>query len=326
MLFSSAVTIVTTEPQTGPVSQGNLSFAALEFENYKAELPNSWVGGANVIQIKIVKSRGGRDLRNFNTNRYLLTGNGAFNSPETKDVAQKIAAAEARIFPNTTEFLRAVISELDNDGKTVKGKTKSFPLELRGKFIIPANDKLAPSHIVFALEKEANIGRPGVAYYRHIVTSDEFDKYTADNINPARLTDPNDFGDGFVINFIEALTNAVSGSGLTHALPDAYGDTLVGPRPIVKFRYGGLRLNDPQRPKASGTVNTVKAAQQRINELAQRARYVQAGDNNGPLPDGGDTVIAQLKAKALAIYNALDPELKARIKWPQIFDSNPLTA
>jgi hypothetical protein len=70
----------------------------------------------------------------------------------------------------------------------------------------------------------------------------------------------------------------------------------------------------------------VKAAQQRINELAQRARYVQAGDNNGPLPDGGDTVIAQLKAKALAIYNALDPELKARIKWPQIFDSNPLTA
>jgi hypothetical protein len=324
-VFTNAYTGNTPAPQSGTVAQVAIGFAALEFQNYVLGLPNFWVGGEFVIQIKIVKSRGGRDLKNFNTNRYLFTGGTLFTDPKVKDLATRLAQAESRIFPNTTEFLRAIISNLDASGNTVKGQTKSFPLELRGKFAVPANDKLASPHVVVAIEKEANIGRPGVAYYRHVVTSAELDSYTADNINPPRFTDPNDFGDGFVTNFIEALKNAPAGSGLTAALPDAYGDATVGPRPIVNFRYGGIRMNDPARPKASGKSNTIKAAQQRINELAADARYVQAGDNNGPIPDSGDAVIAALKAKALQIYNSLPPEFQARIKWPAIFDQNPFT-
>jgi hypothetical protein len=322
----TAVTDVTTENLgvlDPPARSRFIGFQSLERERWQRGQYNVWNGAKLVIEIEIRKSQSGRDQEEQFSNRYLFSGSNDTTSDESEQTARNCAELESFMYPSDTNFVRAVIRRLDINSKVMKGNTRSFPLDLIGTFAIPANDTLAPSHVVATFERAAILGRPGASYYRNCVTAGEFEAWTNSRTVPARF-DTSSFTLGGLINPVEVLMlTALGGQSLIPCLPDADHAGIDTPRPVATVRFAGLRLNDPNRPKGSAGVNMLKAAQQKINDLAARARYASRSDNLGNTPATAAQVIIDLKAKASKIYWDLEVEFRARIIWPAVFTPGP---
>lgn len=273
----------------------------------------------------IKKSQDGRDMRSQHSTTYRLIGAPAFNSPQALSAASDLGQNERIIYPTSTYFMYALLRNLDAQGKPLRGQTTTVLLENRGMFAVPVNDKLASNFIVAAIDKKPAMGRSGVTQYRYCTTSEEYDQYIKSGAIPARFTDPNNLGDGFAINFLEGLSN-IGGDGVFKlALPDAYGDTGIAPRPIIAFAFAGFRNNQPYRQKQSPGVSRYQATQKQINKWGADARFASRVDRNGVLPDDADEIVADLKADAVALRQQLPVELRSRIVMPEIFDNNPIT-
>ncbi len=276
-----------------------------------------------MIEIEIRKSISGRDQEEQFSNRYLFTGNNDTTTNDAEATARRCALLESFIYPDTVNFVRAVIRRLDIAGKVVKGNTRSFPLTLIGDFTVPNGDTLAPSHVVATYEKAALLGRPGNSYYRYCVTAGEFDNWTTQRLVPGRFKGTPYTIVGFTAPFDALILTALGVGSLLPCLPDADGAGVDTPRPLATARFAGFRLNDPSRPKGSPGVNMLHAAQAKINDLAARARYASRSDAEGNTTATAVQVIIDLKAKASKIYWDLEVEFRARIIWPMVFNPGP---
>ncbi len=277
------------------------------------------------LRIEIVKSPDGRDRRREFSNEYFIWTGLAYDSEAAEKLAKDIADAERKIYYKRTAFMRAVITHTNSYGLAVKGDQRSFPLEGSGNLALPAGVAMAPADIVALIGKVTPNGPVSYTPYKHCVTAPEYEDYlTLDKI-PDRFRDPGGVADAVTINFIEALRNTIGVTNMRHGLPLRKTAQGTETRLITRYVPGGISIYKATRARDNGVVNTREGIQQQINELASRARYIERGDANGALPDAGDGVIGQLKTKALALYNSLPPEEKSRIKWPTIFDNNPLT-
>jgi hypothetical protein len=285
----------------------------------------SLFGGAKMLEITIIKSLNGRDLNATFDNVYPVAGENDHSSAAAKTFAERLVAAERKIYSTQVEFLRFKIKGTDEFGRLLRAPARSVAVEQRGLFTIAANDHLAPAYLVAAVEKELSQGRASTSLYRHCITAGEYRAYIQDGTTPGRFTDPNNPLDALSINFIEAMKNMSGGNGVHLALPDSRRVAGVGPRLFVDVRFAGIRSNDATRQKVSAIRTRIDGTQKQVNEWAAAARFATAVDDNGVLPDGGDIVLAELKAKAVNLKNALPPEFRARVVMPEIFDSNPLT-
>jgi hypothetical protein len=311
LIYSGTVNDVATAPLVAPRAglRGFRSFASLEQNYLMSGMVNTFPGGDTVLEIEIKKSRGGRNAKDQFTNQYLAGGNVLFSAAGAEDFARDLLAAETAIFPDSVEFLRVIIREIDAAGDGVPFRSRSFPVDALGGFVVPAGEVICPPHIVAAVEKQAISGRPGLSFYRHCITTDEFDDYQTNRTVPAR------FG-----VFLLALQGANSEGGLRLAMPDRVGDDIGGPRYITSFLFGGFRMNDPNRRKDSAKKNTLEAAQQQINEWARSARYAKGAGWPAPPALQIVGIATALRQLALALFNSLDADVRARIKWPAIFD------
>ncbi len=261
-----------------------------------------------MLEIEIKKSRGGRNANDQFTNQYLADGGGIFQDASVETFARDLVAAEQIIMPDNVEFLRVVIRTVDINGDAVPFQSRSFPVDSVGLFTMPAGEVVCPPHIVAAVEKQSISGRPGISFYRHCVTTDEFDDYQTNRTIPVRFP-------AFLV-YMEAMGASM---GLRLAMPDRPGDNAEGPRFISSFLFGGFRMNDPNRRKDSAKKNTLEAAQQQINEWARAARYSKGAGWDVTVPDPRVGVANALRLQALALWNSLEVEVRARIKWPAIF-------
>ncbi len=276
-----------------------------------------------MIEMILHKSQGGRDQVKTFSNRYLFAGNNQIESDEMIDLTRDLMGAEQLLFPTDTNFVRAVVREVTAQVAPIKGRTRSFPLEGAGLFVVPAGDKLAPAHICAVVERAAILGRPGYGYYRHCVTAGEYEAWLNDRTVPARFN-ANYTANGTVYgNIWLAFLDGLNIGALQPVLPDAWGDLLDTPRQIKSMKFGGFRINDPVRPKKSHRAKSIDGFQGEINELARRARQAYKEWTDGTVDVGDVAVIVDLATEAAKIYFSLPISLRGALKWPKIFKALP---
>ncbi len=297
----------------------------LEAKNVSGTFAAWQLQGIKMLKISIIQSLYGRDLKKTFANDFLFTSPLDFDDINVEPVANALASAMRKCAPNWVNFLRYKITDLDAEGRGIRGRFTGDVLNFKGQFVPANGDVIAPPYIVATIRKRPYFGLPGRLDLRHYLTSGEVEEYTKTGAIPNRFRDKDDPADALTYNFIEKLVNAPGNSGLAHALPDAYGDTLNMPRLVKGWVFDTIRSSQDTRPKQSALVSVYQAVQKQINEYAQEARFASRVDRNGVIPDAADVLVAQLKQKALAVYNTLDVAQKTRIRWPIIFDNNPLT-
>ena len=278
-----------------------------------------------MIEIEVVKSPEGKDVNRKFSNRYLLATDLTYRELAVKEKGIQIAAAERLLYFAHTEFMAIIVRGLTNRGVHIEGASKSFALDFNGAMVFPAGGKMAPPNVCAGISKETYNGAAAITPYRHCVTVDEYEAFMRTGDLPVRFRDPNGIADAATVNFIEALHNAIGVGAIRHCLPFRRITPTNQPRLVQTYTPAGIVLNQPTRQKRSGIKNARAAAQQRINELASRARYAQRVDHNGVIPDGADALVRALRAQAVTIYQQLPPDEQSRIVWPAVFDRNPLS-
>jgi hypothetical protein len=311
VIYTALAEITTHSAASAPVAglQGYRSFAALEQNYLMSGMAHNFLGGDTVLEIEIKKSRGGRSANEQFTNQYLAGGNVLYSAAGAETFARALLAAERQAYPTSVEFMRIVIREINEAGDGVPFRSRSFPADALGEFVVPAGQVICPPHICAAVEKQAVNSRPGLSFYRHCVTTDEFDAYQTARTVPARFT-----------TLLAALADTASEGGLRLAMPDRVGDDTELPRYITSFLFGGFRFNDPNRRKDSAKRNTLEAAQQQINEWARSARYAKGAGWPAPPAIQIVSIATALRQQAVNLFESLDADVRARIKWPAIFD------
>jgi hypothetical protein len=327
VIYSDVTTVSTQEnPAQPPQTPAKVpTYSTLEMERWKAGKPNAWTGRDKVIEVEVKMSQGGRDQQETFGNRQLFTGNDDITHADAEQTARNYSTLLSFIYPAETNMVRAVIRQMDANGNPVPGQTRSFPLADTGRFDLPVGDVLAGSNIVATYEKASTLGRPGNSNFRNAVTATEYQEWTRARTVPARFNVTEHTLGSMTDTFMELLKDGVGAGTLTPCLPNGTSAGLDDPRPIVAVRFGGFRVNDPTRPKGSPGQNSLEAAQQRINAYAADARYLQRGQDVGNLPESLTEVMLELKIKASRAYWDLELRLRARINWPDILGSGPLS-
>lgn len=278
-----------------------------------------------MLELILTKAQNGRDQVETFGNRYLYSGNNTIESNEVKNLLLNLQTAEAAFYPTETNFVRGICREVDNNVVAIKGRTRSIPLEGQGTFVIPDGDKLAPAHVCAVVERAAILGRPGYGYYRYCTTVSEYEAWLKDRTVPARFSAANTTIGGNTSTVWLAMLNSVGLGTLTPVLPDAWGDTLNAPRPIVSITFGGFKLNDPKRPKKSARAQLIEGFQSEINELGRRALQAYKEWTDGTTDVGDVAVIVDLATQAARIYYSMPVAMRGALKWPKIFKTLPPT-
>ncbi len=281
-----------------------------------------------MLEMVIVKSRGGRDLKSQFSNTYLFNGPENYVSDDALNVMQRVVDAESSIYFDNTFFMRAVIRQLNSDGVHTDGQTRSVPLEGGGLNVMPAGGTDVPSNVVLAISKLVLVGRAGLQEYRFAVTSDEYNAFIETGASPPRVTQPQSPGDLGNLTFMDRLANVTLGTGFDMILPP--NDRFAGgaPRPITNFAYAGIRYRQATIQRVGGAQHLAEAVQQLLNETARKLKKLKRDltSANGSVLTQLIQAIQALFALATSRYATLTALEAAEVTWPVIFSDVALLA
>jgi hypothetical protein len=281
-----------------------------------------------MLEIVIVKSRGGRDLKSQFSNTYLFSGAPDYISDEARTVTDRLVDAESSIYFDDTFFMRTIIRNLNSQGAHTDGETRSVPLEGSGLNVMPVASTNVPSNVVVAISKLVLVGRAGLQEYRYALTSDEYNAYVETGAAPTRIVEPQSPGDLGNLTFVDRLANVGLQTGLEMILPPNARYANGAPRPITAFAWAGIRYRQAKIQRVGGAQHLAEAVQQLLNETARKLRKLlrDATGANGSVLVQLITLARQLIALATAKYATLTALEAAEVTWPAIYSSVELLA
>jgi hypothetical protein len=281
-----------------------------------------------MLEIMIYKSQGGRSLVKQFSNSYLFNGAPNYYSDAANQLATKLVEAESRIYFDTTHFMRVVIRQLDPDGYSVYGESRSIPMESTGQTAVPVGSVImSPNHTV-AYQKNVTVGRPGISLYRNAITSDEYNTWVETGAVPQRLNTSYAPGVLPAMFFSAALMAADNDSGLQMILPINSRYAQGAARPVSGILFAGIRERQETYRRESGTENLLEAVQQLVNENGASLRRLmrQIGEATGALRVGLINTIISLVVDAFAKYALLAIGKRALVRFPAIYFATELLA
>jgi hypothetical protein len=285
-------------------------------------------GGFKMLEIVIVKSRGGRDLKSQFSNTYLFSGSPDYISDDARTVVDNLVNAESSIYFDDTFFMRAIIRNLDAQGRHTDGETRSIPMEGGGLNAMPAASTNVPANVVVAISKLVLVGRAGLQEYRYALTSDEYNAFVEQGTAPPRIVEPQAPGDLGNLTFVDRLANVGLGTGLDMILPPNSRYAGGAPRPITAFAWAGIRYRQSTIQRVGGAQHLAEAVQQLLNETARKLRKLlrDATGANGNVLVQLVGLARALIAAATAKYATLTALEAAEVTWPAIYSSVELLA
>ncbi len=281
-----------------------------------------------MLEIVIVKSRGGRDLKSQFSNTYLFSGPANYVSDDAGTVVDNLVNAEASAYFDNTFFMRAVIRQLNADGIHNDGETRSYPLVGGGLNPMPVGSTDVPSNVVLAISKIVLVGRAGLQEYRFAVSSDEYNAFVESGTPPARIVAPQSPGNLGNMTFVDRLSSVTLNTGFDMILPPNARYAGGAPRPITAFSYAGIRYRQATIQRVGGAQHLAEAVQQLLNETARKLKKIKRDLDGaaGSILTNLIAVVRSLFNAATAKYATLAAIEAAEVTWPAIFSDVALLA
>ncbi len=267
-------------------------------------------------RLKLAMSQGGRGSRDTHSVVFRVAPEGAFTRAAAKQLGLDLAAALAVVTFQTTNFLRATFTELDANSRSVRYSSFSVPLSETGNAAYDVGDGSTAEQVCLAIEKAAQLGKPGITYLRHVLSAQEYADYlNAGTIPPRFSVSPvGQYGAGDSLT--ENIAKAFNDNNFVMKLPPLSVNGFVTERVVETIAAQDFRIIKATKTRTSPMNQIAEGVQRQLNEWARQAWRMWNRYTQGNHPANVLAAIAAIVSAAWDTYNALQAAERILVRPP----------